>query len=62
MASCESVADDKDYLCFNDNSIDAKKCRLVSSPTGQFDEITESSFDYQRSRIAAADCKLHFCF
>ena len=62
IASCETVADDKIYLCFNDNSTDAKTCRLTSSPTGQFDEITESSFDHQWSRIAAADCKLKLCF
>ena len=58
MASCESVDDDKIYLCVNDNSTDAKTCRLASSPTGQFDEITESSLNHQWSRIAAADCKL----
>ena len=57
---CANVADNVIYLCFNDDSSDWKKCRMASSPLGQFSEVSASIEKHCRTRIAAGNGKLKF--
>ena len=58
FGGCANVNDNRIYLCFNDRSSDYKKCRMASSPTDQFEQISDSIFDHQYIRIAAGNSKL----
>ena len=49
---CVNVANSKVVLCFNDKSGDYNKCRMASSPTGTFSEMTPSQYDHRFTRIA----------
>jgi len=53
--SCVSVAADKVVLCFNYQSGDYKKCRMASSPTGAFSEMSLSIYSHKATRIATDD-------
>ena len=52
---CANVADEKLYLCFNDNTTETKKCSVAISPTGVFQKIKQSSYDHRYTRIAASE-------
>ena len=47
---CVNVADYLIYLCFDYWT--TQKCRVGSSPIGQFNAITSSHYDHQNTRIA----------
>ena len=47
---CLNVADEQIYLCFDYWT--QKKCRMGSSPRGHFNDITDSQYDHQMTRIA----------
>ena len=55
--ACASVSDERIYLCFDydniNNSDTANKCRVGSSPVGQFNEVTPSRHYHRDTRIAA---------
>ena len=57
--ACTTVSDSLIYLCFNDAPDDYKKCRVATSPLGQFEETNASTNDHRYTRIAASDCKLN---
>ena len=57
MGACANVADNQIYLCFNYVSSDKKKCRMSTSPTGSFEEISDSVYDHGIIRIAASERK-----
>ena len=61
---CANVGDNRIYLCFNDDSADYQKCRMSTSPTSRFEEITTSINEHKQSRIAASERKTnyHICF
>ena len=56
--ACTTVSNNLIYLCFNDAPDDYKKCRVATSPLGQFEETNASTNDHRNTRIAASDCKL----
>ena len=58
------MADHFIYLCFHDKSYDDKKCRKSTSPTGQYDEISQTTHDHGETRIASSLRKneLYFTF
>ena len=58
FGACTTVGDNLIYLCFNYASGDYKKCRMATSPIGQFEEINASTYNHHYVRIAASDCKL----
>ena len=58
--ACASVADNKIFLCFNDESGDYKKCRMCSSPIGKPQELVESVDNHRRISIAASQCKCNY--
>ena len=60
FGDCVNVANNKIVLCFNNESGDYKKCRMASSPTGAFSEITSSQHDHRTTRIATNDGKFVF--
>ena len=55
MGDCVNVAGNAVVLCFNYGSGDDKKCRVASSPTGAFSEMTLSQNDHRLTRIATND-------
>ena len=59
FGDCVSVTDDRIYLCFNSETGDGKKCRVGSSPTGQFSEVAPSNYEHRVTRIATnnGECK-----
>ena len=57
FGDCVNVADEQIYLCFNHRNRDLKKCRVGSSPMGQFGEILPSHFDHANTRIATNNGK-----
>ena len=57
FGDCVNVADELIYLCFDDYN--TKRCRVGSSPIGQFnDEITPSNYSHQWTRIATNNGEL----
>ena len=58
FGACTNVADDRIYLCFDEKN--AKKCRVGSTPLGQFNEINPSHYDHRATRIATDDSELNF--
>ena len=58
FGACTTVGNSLIYLCFNYESGDYKKCRMATSPMGQFEEINPSTDDHEYTRIAASDCRL----
>ena len=58
QGGCANVRNNLIYLCFNDNSSDRKKCRVANSPTDQFEQIADSTYEHRLIRIAASDSKL----
>ena len=56
--ACTTVSESLIYLCFNDAPGDYKKCRVATSPLGQFEEINASTDDHRHTRIAASECEL----
>ena len=59
LGAC-AAANQKILLCFNLSVNDGKKCRMASSPTGQFSEISSSKFDHQQTRIAVGEGKITY--
>ena len=55
LGDCVNVAGNKVILCFNNASGDSKKCRVASSPTGEFSEMKLSQYDHSWTRIATND-------
>ena len=57
---CVNVAGNAVVLCFNSPaSGDYKKCRMASSPTGAFSEMTLSQYEHKWTRIATNDGKFY---
>ena len=57
---CANVDNYKIYLCFNspsNSNPEIKKCRVTFSPTGNYEEISESSHTHHSTRIAASERK-----
>ena len=54
---CANVRNNRIYLCFNDAPSDHRKCRMASSPTDQFEQISYSIYHHESIRIAASDSK-----
>ena len=54
---CANDQDEKLYLCFNSNTNDYQKCRIGTSPTGQFVEITSSYAEHYLGGLAAGQSK-----
>ena len=54
---CANMADNRVYLCFNDDPSTDKKCRVATSPLGQFVETTQSYESHRNTRIAASESK-----
>ena len=57
---CANMADNRVYLCFNSGYIDSndeKKCRVATSPLGQFEETTQSYERHRYTRVAASESK-----
>ena len=54
---CVNVASNIIVLCFNSASTsgDERKCRMASSPTGDFSVMTPSRYDHKYTRIATND-------
>ena len=52
FGTCVNVANNKVILCFNNASGDYNKCRMASSPTGEFSEMAPSQYDHRYTRIA----------
>ena len=53
LGDCVVVASTEIVLCFNESS--GNKCRLASSPTGEFREMKPSQYDHAQTRIATDD-------
>ena len=56
LGDCVNVADEKIYICFGD---DTKKCRVGSSPTDHFNEITPSLYNHRVTPIATNNGKFN---
>ena len=55
--ACSNV-NDQVYLCFNvGSSSDLKKCRVASSPTGNYSEIAESNVNHGKGNVGSSDGK-----
>ena len=52
LGGCANIQDQSIYLCFGESPY--KKCRVLKSPTGQVDGVTESAYDHQYTRIGAS--------
>ena len=54
------MADQFIYLCFNTytGSSEGKKCRKSTSPTGHYDEISQTSHVHRYTRIASSSRKV----
>ena len=60
--ACANVADEKLYLCFNGEfGDDHNQCRVALSPTGDFEEINQSSYGHLQTRIAASEGSCYNC-
>ena len=57
IATCDVMAGEKIFLCFNFHSNDSKRCRLALSPLGTFSQIQQSSHAHRSASIAASECK-----
>ena len=55
LGDCVSVAGNAIVLCFNNADGDYKKCRMASSPTGEFSEMEQSRYEHIFTRIATND-------
>jgi len=55
LGGCVNVAGNAVALCFHNSDLDGKKCRLASSPTGAFSELTHSQYGHRYTRIATND-------
>ena len=53
LGDCVNVADKAIILCFNSGNY--KKCRMASSPTGEFSEMEQSRYEHIFTRIATND-------
>lgn len=60
--ACANVDNTKLYLCFNSGTDDYNKCRVATSPTGEFNEINRSSHYHRATRIAASKGELYKFF
>ena len=60
--ACSNVANRMLYLCFNSDYGDEKKCRFASSPNDEFEEISDSSYEHEFTRIGSSDRKLTLSF
>ena len=58
--ACTNVANNLIYLCFNVSPENKKKCRVSSSPSGNFEEINESPNEHAYIRLASNNCKFRF--
>ena len=56
--TCANMANKKLFLCFNDDSIDHKKCRWASDPLGPFFQATLATHKHHMSRISSSNGKL----
>ena len=53
---CANVAGNAIVLCFSALVLDdSTKCRMASSPTGAFSEMTQSQYEHRNTRIATND-------
>ena len=50
--ACTNVDDQHIYLCFPNKADDYKKCRKSTSPTGQYQETSRSTYEHPWTRIA----------
>lgn len=57
---CVNVANEWIYLCFDYDN--ANKCRVGSTPLGQFNEITPSHYDHRATKIATNNGELKTFF
>ena len=57
IATCDVMAGEKIFLCFNFHSNDSKRCRLALSPLAKFSQIQQSKHHHRSASIAASDCK-----
>ena len=55
---CANVNDDSIYLCFSKEDSDLKRCRKGRNPLGNFEQISNSNFEHNNTRIAANEGKL----
>ena len=55
---CANVNDDSIYLCFSKEDSDLKRCRKGRNPLGSFEQISNSNFEHNNTRIAANEGKL----
>ena len=58
IGGCAKTNQEQIYLCFPENS--QKACWTADTPTGKFDEASESFFEHKWTRIAASESKKYF--
>ena len=59
-AACTNVADQYVYLCFPDIINEHNKCRKSTSPIGQYEDVSSSTYSHRATRIAANTRKIYF--
>ena len=54
FGACANVKEEAIYLCFNNDSADRHKCRVSTSPTGQYREVASSLFEHNQIQIGSS--------